>query len=473
MPEKKTEPNRYSIRDIEKEAQTSEEIRPFIRRNDREVKETLCSQHRVLNKWENTKDNLRSALLNAPEQIKKWQLERLKKLVEHAYQTTSFYRDLYNKSGYEPGCITSWEDFESLPIINKKIMVDANFGDEIKGNSSGELLHSARTSGSSGLNMTIYQDDDSVDYRHMLYMRHCEIMLGRGLRKDDWRYGIYFAAERYTSLSGNYPFVTISQKAPVDAVVENIRAIKPALILAFPSYLQKLYESGVNLSEAGVEVVGTNSERSSPEERRKYSHLFGVPVLDEYSSEEMSLIGYECYAGNYHLVEDSGYFELTDKDNEGYGRLVGTSFGNSCMPFIRYDQGDLMKFSPLENRCSCGSLFRTLDAFRGREDEGLFDGPYKKVSTDDILGLCDYTLVNEDSNILQYQIVQSSQDNITLKVQLIDMSKGFENKHTKEFMEKLPELFDNENITTTVEITKEFTSYNSGKRKLIYSQVKK
>lgn len=456
------------VRDVESDATTSAEIASYIRRNDRSLKESARSQRRVARKWQAQKHDLRGATWMLDHAREKQQLERVRNLVDNAFVTMPFYRSLYSHVGFEPGDIVSWSDFEKLPVVTKQMMVEAGLGEQVVRSRPGETLHSARTSGSSGLNLTIYQDNASVDYRYLRYLRHCELLLGDVLGPSDWRYGIYFAAERFTSLNGDCPFVTVAQDCPTDVLVRHLAELRPRLILAFPSYLQRLAETGVSLADFGVEAVGSNSERSSVEERNRYSAALGVPVLDEYSSEEMSLIAYECRARRYHLVEDSAYFEVDHPDDEGFGSLVGTSLGNQCMPFIRYDQGDGVKIGESRAQCSCGSRFRLLDGFRGRDDEGLRDGLSRHVPADALLGLCDRTLVDVASNVQQYQIVQTRTDHVEVRLALADPRYGADNVLVTTFVRQLPHLFENVTVTVEVVVVDRFETFPSGKRRLIH-----
>lgn len=457
------------VRDVEAEATTNDRIGPYLRRNDRAVRETPETQLRLLRKWEHDRRLLRDRVTAAPEQISGWQLERVRTLVDSAYATVPFYRDLYSAVGFEPGAVVSWSDFKQLPVVSKRMLVEAEVGPLLAAEQAGtRTLHFARTSGSSGLNLTIYQDNASVDYRAMLYMRHCELFLDDELAADDWRYGVYFAAERFTSLLGSYPFVTVSQETPTDLLLQHLSEVRPRLVLSFPSYLQRLATEGVPLDQFGVEAIGTNSERSSREERQRYSEIFGVPVRDEYSSEELSLIARECRERSYHLVEDSAYLEVADPDEQGFGRLIGTSLGNFLMPFIRYEQGDVVRLSESAASCGCGTSFRTIDAFRGREDEDLQDGPDQTVPSDAVLGLCDRTLVVTESNVRQYQIVQVAPDLVRLRVRLSEPVLGADNPLVRQFTEGLPMLFRHARVRVEVVNADEFDTFASGKRRLIY-----
>ncbi|MEU8472806.1 hypothetical protein AB0F30_33850 [Streptomyces sp. NPDC029006] len=433
------------------------------------MKEDPRSQLRLRRKWEHERQRLQGRYRLAPEERTAWQLERVRCLVDSAFATVPFYRRLYSAVGFEPGDLVTWSDFEKLPLVNKRMLVEAGMGEEVAGHADGRTVHSARTSGSSGYNITIYQDNASVDYRTLLHMRHCEMGLSGPLKPDDWRYSVYFVAERFTSLAGGYPFVTVSLDCPPRLVLEHLAELRPRLMAALPSYLQRLAAENVALDAFGLEAAYTNSERSSREERVKYSEVFRVPVLDEYSSEELSLIACECPERSYHVVEDSVYLEVTDADQDGFGRLVGTSLGNFLMPFIRYDQGDIARLSDTDTRCGCGSRFRTITQFRGREDEYLRDGPSRTVPADIVLNLCDRTLVLEASNVRQYQIVQVAPARIQLRVQPVDPAGAVEgNPVVAEFVRELPGLF--RTVRPDVEVVRadDFSPFASGKRRLIH-----
>jgi hypothetical protein len=83
---------------------------------------------------------------------------------------------------------------------------------------------------------------------------------------------------------------------------------------------------------------------STQTERDEMSRLFGCPVLDEYSSEELTRIAAQCVHLTYHVFEDINYMEVVDEEGrlaQGPGVLVGTNLHNKAMPIIRYLQNDL------------------------------------------------------------------------------------------------------------------------------------
>lgn len=92
-----------------------------------------------------------------------------------------------------------------------------------------------------------------------------------------------------------------------------------------------------------------HSETSSLDERREMSQQLGVPVLDEYSSEELTRIALELPCGHYHLCEDTARIDVVDPQTlrtiqKGTGLIISTNLLNTAMPFIKYVQGDLCYF---------------------------------------------------------------------------------------------------------------------------------
>ncbi len=100
-----------------------------------------------------------------------------------------------------------------------------------------------------------------------------------------------------------------------------------------------------------LELVVTHSEMSSKQERLLMSQqLGGIPVLDEYSSEELARIALELPCGHYHLCEDTVRTDIVDPQTlkplqRGTGLVIGTNLLNTAMPFIKYVQGDYVTVS--------------------------------------------------------------------------------------------------------------------------------
>ena len=389
------------------------DIRAHLHPLDGRRPESLTDQRRVLRRWTHDADALHAATRRPREETRARQLERLRLIVEHAYATHPIYHRHLHEAGYRSGDLITWADYAALPTISKAQLIDglAEIQSHLR---LGDREHyTSRTSGSSGQVLTIIQADATNDQGTLLYLRQFEQMLGRRRRPDEWLYEIYLAPQRVTSLDGRYPVFTLSQECPPAATAEHLRRLRPTVVWAFPSYLQRLVATGTDLTSMGIEVVCTHSEASTAGERASLAESFGAPVLDEYSSEELYLIASQCRHGRYHLVEDNVRVDVLDPDGDGVGQIVATSLVNTTMPFIRYLQGDLISIDDEAAPCACGSTHRSLKVLHGRADQVL-TARSGDVAPDRIMGLYDETLLAPGSGIAEFHLRQTSVDRVEL-----------------------------------------------------------
>lgn len=94
------------------------------------------------------------------EEIRREELERLKKLVRYAYEHTQYYRELFQREGINPDDIQSIEDIERIPFLTKDLLRENRkkmISDEFKSN---DLIY-ITTSGSTGAPTGFYVQKDS------------------------------------------------------------------------------------------------------------------------------------------------------------------------------------------------------------------------------------------------------------------------------------------------------------------------
>jgi phenylacetate-CoA ligase len=102
---------------------------------------------------------------------------------------------------------------------------------------------------------------------------------------------------------------------------------------------------------------------------------FGTRVLNQYGSNEVGTIGFECMEGQgMHVNADTLVLETRERDGPAGpgkpGNVLLTNLENQAMPLVRYQIGDVATLNP-EGRCGCGSSFPRLKEILGRSSEGL------------------------------------------------------------------------------------------------------
>jgi phenylacetate-CoA ligase len=140
------------------------------------------------------------------------------------------------------------------------------------------------------------------------------------------------------------------------AYAEALALHRPAYIEAFPSALFPLarWLAANPLPEftSNVKGVMLYSENVYGFQMEKFREVFGCPILAHYGhSERVLMAGSMPGDGRYFFWPQYGHFELLDAQNRPItqpgklGFVVGTSFDNKVMPFVRYRTGDLAVLS--------------------------------------------------------------------------------------------------------------------------------
>jgi len=102
------------------------------------------------------------------------------------------------------------------------------------------------------------------------------------------------------------------------------------------------------------------------------TRVWGCKVFTAYTPTAMGYGGgVECEAlAGYHLREADHYYEIVDpvsgmtKAPGEWGEIVVTTLTRSAMPLIRYRTGDMSRLLP--ETCPCGSVLRRMEKVRGR-----------------------------------------------------------------------------------------------------------
>lgn len=371
-------------------------------------------QGEALESWSRNADSMSQFLRRSRADIKYFQLSKIRKLVDNAYKNVPFYRELYGACGYEEGGISSFSDFEQLPIVNKGLLSSFDARIIVSDPEALEFANTARTSGSSGRPFTVYSDDDDTVLDYLEVLRFYSSCLQRPLQKHDWVYMLHHSGLAFSSLHGKYRTFQLPDLLPSTPLGEHLLFLRPKLLVTLPSYLPLILQHKAEIKMSGVEAILTNSESSTQLERNYYSEALGLPVFDEYSSEEVGLIATQCAHGEYHVVEDGVYLEILNADERGYGNVICTDLNNELMPLIRFDHGDIARQKLDPKRCACGSDCTTLYEINGRRDDAFRTRDHHLVPSASILAAVDDVLIAPDRTLEAFRLIQRSAETIEL-----------------------------------------------------------
>ncbi len=448
------------------------EIQKYKHIYNSRVPQTLDRQQRLLRSWEATRESMHAATRRDQSVTDRILLERISRHVDFAFNFIPFYRKHYSAVGFRTGDVVTWNDFACLPTVSKADLI-AEYPHSIVANGIDiESCHGARTSGSTGKPLTLVRDDAAADRRMLEILRQFETMLDSPLQREDWIYNIYHSHWVVTSLAGFYRTFSVSQDCPPEAILRHISSLRPRFISSFPSFLARFQEVARDLRPFGVECISTNSESSTVLERQKLADHFKVPVLDEYSSEELPSIAIECPYNNYHVEEDRTYLEIVEPDNESVGRVVGTDLANIYMPIIRYEQGDLARWAKSgQGKCPCGNCYRHLDRLHGRADQAFFSSRNGKILPDRVLDLVDKTLIDVSSGIAEFRVVQKDIGHVEILCVMEGGKISPSAAIVVKFEKGMNDLFGCD-ISVRFNVVQQIPALSSYKRRMIINEIK-
>jgi phenylacetate-CoA ligase len=377
------------------------------------------------------------------EEINQWQFTELRELVAYAFNHVQLYREKYSDVGFEPGDLKTWTDFSNLPILYKEEIIES-FPDRMVSNEY-DLSRTTRSSGSSGKFVTLAVSSEAIYLDTIQGARQVLFQGSDNYKETDVTLFIYTCPWWVSSVNGKYPWKFISTETPIKDAIKIIKDIKPTVLSTYPTYLKQFFEKKINLSDLGIKLVIINSEQSSRIERRELSDFFGIPVRDEFSSEELTRIALECPYMQYHLEEDACYSEIVDFvtkkpiPNGQQGYLIGTNLLNKATPVIRYYQGDTACIEGCVP-CKCGSNFRVMRPIIGRYMDSIVGHHGEIIPAGSVMDQAYSWFLKWQIPIhgLKYQIVQ--EENKDVSVYLVSSVYPLTNVHCDLIKKSLEEF---------------------------------
>lgn len=367
-----------------------------------------------LDKWR--VGRLRKNLFLSPVHLEALQFYRLKALIKDVYARSLYYRALFDRSGIRLKDIRSLKDLSRIPLTSKKDLIRLSPGDFCSGRVDQKRLRELRTSGTTGLPLSIFYSRSDSLRRRMSFLR----MESENGRKMSDRMLLVVSPQHFVDPKNKrMPFYGqldekyISIQDDPGAVLEAARAYQPDIILSYASFLKTLASEalGRGIDSIRPRLIFSTAESLTPQDRLFLEKTFQAEVFDYYASSECGLIAWECrkHCG-YHLDSDHCIVELT-KDGASVpsganGEVVVTSLISRTTPIIRYKLGDVCCFS--DRACACGNRFPLIRLIHGRVNDhivlpgGREISPYVvMLAMDKISGLPSYQVIQEDTGRLK------------------------------------------------------------------------
>lgn len=196
---------------------------------------------------------------------------------------------------------------------------------------------------------------------------------------------------------------------------EHFNKYRPVFLFSSPSFLaemaNQLETKNIKLRTQlkGIMCIG---EMLMASQRTIIERFFEVKIFNIYASNEMGTIAVECAEHNgLHILEGSVLLE-----NDVHTNIIATAFGSECLPFIKYNTGDVGKIEYQE--CLCGIKGKKITDLQGRIEEYIIDKNENRIHASYLRQLLINTNLLYKDAIISGQFVQKFDGTIDFKVQL-------------------------------------------------------
>lgn len=343
--------------------------------------------------------------LPAP-RVARLQARLLRQLVRHAYARVPYYRDTWDPAAVAR--IESAADLAGLPVLDRATVNALGPAGLLADGHTAATTRAARTSGSSGMPVTLHYSERELGYLRATYLAD---LLACGLRPHD-RIGYFrvtgFRRHRLERL-GLARNVHIDTSRSIDEQVTAFLAGRPTFLRGFPNAIATVV---AELKRRGVTYRGVHSvvfagESLAEDARAEVLDYFGATGHEVYASVEAYTIARSCPRGSLHLRSTDVVVEVEHDDGtvsvaDGAGEILVTRLRADAMPLVRYRLGDRVLIVP--NDCPCGVRHTpVVRQIQGRVEDRIRtrDGRFR---TGDFFA----SLLRHVTGIRQFQFVQRS-----------------------------------------------------------------
>jgi len=318
------------------------------------------------------------------EEMRKWQGEKLREMVERVYYNVPFYRKKLQEINIQPEDIEGIDDLASLPFTSKTDLRD-NYPYGFFAVPMSEIIRIHASSGTTGKPTVVgYTRRDIALWSEVV----ARILTSAGVERDDYIHvaygyglftgglGIHYGSEKVGATvipisAGN----TKKQLQLMEDLGSTVLACTPSYALYLAETIEEL---NIDRNRLKLRVGIFGAEPWSDSMRKKVEERLNIKAIDIYGLSEIIGPGVasECeYQDGLHINEDHFIPEIIDPETLEVlppgerGELVFTTVTKEGLPLLRYRTGDLSRL--VYEKCRCGRTLVRMEKCLGRSDDML------------------------------------------------------------------------------------------------------
>lgn len=423
----------------------------------------------------NTQNMLKKTEYLSKKQLDCLQLEKLKTILMHAFETTSFYKNEMGKKGIDQIAIDDnpRDVLEELNFIDKNI-ISKQLNEFISNRKKFIPSDYVSTGGTSGQPFYFYINSDrsSTEWAFIVdqwsrigFSLNSKRVVFRGNKiinksyVDDW----ITKERRFSSFEMTDEYL--------GKIWPRIHEFAPDYVYAYPSTaleLCKFIEKQNRKLPKSIKAFLLGSENIYDGQREYIENIIQKRVFLWYGHSEKLVLAGECEKSQiYHAYPQYGFVEfITEKGEKAkpgeFAEIVGTGFLNTVMPFIRYKTGDYCTY--LGDHCpACGRNFSVFSNIHGRWIQEVLYG-FKGNS------ICMSAInlhSNAMKNVFRFQFFQNEAGKAIVRIMPKD---GYSKKDSQIIEKELNDKFAG-NIIVKTKIVNDIPLTKMGKYKFIDQKI--
>lgn len=397
------------------------------------------------------------------QKVLEWQTIQMKKLVEHAYCHTRYYREVMDGIGLKPQDIVSLDDLKLFPVLDRDTIKE-RFADLIPDNIKNYPHRKSSTGGSTGEPLQYICDENTWGFV-------------TAMKIFSWKKFGYHYGDKFVSLGSSSLFPTnkrslvheiyfrLKNTIPLNGMnmddatcAKYMDIIRKRDIHYIYGYATAIYLLARYCRENGVQwhfdVAFPTAEKLTPLYRETITDTWGARVMDCYGSKDGGITAYEIEPGVYHV----GYASWLEASEEEPSELYATNLVDFAFPTIRYaNRDEVMMWNQNVDSKYNGQLLR--EVVGRTSDIILFDNGHKLTTSG-------FTILFRDLKVEAYRIIKTGGMSVSVQVQ-----KGKEYTQTEhDLLKDTIRKYVGEGVDITIEYVTAFEPLKNGKRSFMYSQ---
>ena len=405
-------------------------------------------------------------------EIESLQLQRLQRLLLHAYQHVSYYRNLFDSINFDCENIKSLDALTQLPFLTKAIIRENS--DALKSEVPDSLVR-FNTGGSSGEPLIFYIGNERVSHDVAAKWRATR-WWGVDIGDPElvlWGSPIELGAQDRVRVMRDkllrtslLPAFEMSEQK-LQGFIDDIQRLRPKMLFGYPSAFARIAQyakqNSINMQSAGVKVVFVTSEYLYPEQREIIEDSFGCPVANGYGGRDAGFIAHQCPSGNMHITAEDIIVEIIGSNSHPVahgesGEIVVTHLATRGYPFIRYKTGDIGVLS--DKTCECGRGLPLLQEIQGRTTDFVISQDGNVMH-----GLALIYVLREIESIKEFKIIQESREATRL---LLIVDENFQDTEQQNIIAGFKARLG-QGVSITIDLVDNIPAEKSGKFRYVVS----